>query len=131
VEDFALLNESSRAQVLALTVEARAASNPPALSPAFGTGSNTISHRINPAQLALASRLATPVPQPPRKPGDKAPPPAPPVHYTSASSLRPQCDLPYIALKPASINGSRPCACGPNGAEKRKPHQPLILENSI
>ena len=46
VEDFALLNESSRAQVLALTVEARAASNPPALSPAFGTGSNAISHRI-------------------------------------------------------------------------------------
>jgi hypothetical protein len=99
VEDFALLNESSRAQVLALTVEARAASNPPALSPAFGTGSNTISHRINPAQLALASRLATPVPQPPGKPGDKAPPPAPPVHYTSASSLRPQCDLPYIATE--------------------------------
>jgi hypothetical protein len=94
VEDFALLNESSRAQVLALTIEARAAIQ----SARFVTGIRDRLQRYltqdYAAQLALASRLAAPVPQPPRKPGDKAPPPAPPVHYTSASSLRPQCDLP-------------------------------------
>ena len=99
VEDFALLNESSRAQVLVLTVEARAAIQ----SARFVTGIRDRLQRYltqdYAAQLALASRLATPVPQPPRKPGDKAPPPAPPVHYTSASSLRPQCDLPYIATE--------------------------------
>jgi len=49
-----------------------------------------------PAQLALASRLAAPAPLPPGKTGEKSPPP-PPVRYTSATSLRPQCSLPYIA----------------------------------
>jgi hypothetical protein len=53
-----------------------------------------------PAQLALASRLATPAPRPPGKPGDKTPPLAQPVRYTSATSLRPQCSLPYIATEP-------------------------------
>jgi hypothetical protein len=52
-----------------------------------------------PAQLALASRLAAPATQPPGKPGDKTPPPTPPVRYTSATSLRPQCSLPYIATE--------------------------------
>ncbi|MFZ4683631.1 MAG: hypothetical protein ACOYMS_14080, partial [Terrimicrobiaceae bacterium] len=52
-----------------------------------------------PAQLALAARLAAPAPPPPGKPGDKTPPPAIPVRYTSATSLRPQCSLPYIATE--------------------------------
>ncbi|NDJ15615.1 MAG: hypothetical protein EBY17_31335 [Acidobacteriia bacterium] len=52
-----------------------------------------------PAQLALASRLAVPAPQPPGKQGDQAPPPTPPVRYTSATSLRPQCSLPYISTE--------------------------------
>jgi hypothetical protein len=97
VEDFALLNESSRTQVLALTVEARAAIQ----TARFVTGIRDRLQRYltqdYPAQLALASRLAAPAPQPPGKPGDKPPSPTPPIHYTSASSLRPQCDLPYIA----------------------------------
>jgi hypothetical protein len=47
--------------------------------------------------LALAARLAiSPVSI---KPGEKSPPPTPPVRYTPATSLRPQCDLPFIATE--------------------------------
>ena len=99
VADFALLNESGRAQVMALTVEARAAIQ----SARFVTGIRDRLQRYltqdYPAQLALASRLAAPAPPPPGKPGDKTLPPAIPVRYTSATSLRPQCSLPYIATE--------------------------------
>ena len=49
-----------------------------------------------PAQLALASRLATPPAETSGNTGGETAPP-PPVHYTTASSLRPNCSLPYIA----------------------------------
>jgi hypothetical protein len=95
VEDFTLLDESSRNQVLALTLAAREAIQ----TARFVTGIRDRLQRYltqdYPAQLALASRLAAPAP--PGKPGEKAPPPPPPIRYTSATSLRPQCNLPYIA----------------------------------
>jgi hypothetical protein len=48
-----------------------------------------------PAQLALLARLAAPPAKTGGQPGDKTPP----VHYTPATSLRPQCDLPFIATE--------------------------------
>lgn len=97
VEDFASLDEAGRKQVLDLTFTAREAIQ----SARFVTGIRDRLQRYvtqdYPGQLALASRLATPAPAPPGKPGEKTPPPAPPVRYTSATSLRPQCSLPYIA----------------------------------
>ncbi|MCF7788313.1 MAG: BREX system P-loop protein BrxC [Prosthecobacter sp.] len=97
VEDFTALDESGRTQVLALTHAAREAIQ----SARFVTGIRDRLQRYltqdYPAQLALASRLAAPIPTPPAKPGDKTPPSPPPVRYTSATSLRPQCNLPYIA----------------------------------
>jgi hypothetical protein len=48
-----------------------------------------------PAQLALLTRLAAP----PAKTGGQAGDKTPPVRYTPATSLRPQCDLPFIATE--------------------------------
>ena len=99
IEDFTRLDGSNRTQVLALTVEARAAIQ----SARFVTGIRDRLQRYltqdYPAQLALAARLAAPAPSNQGKPGEKLSPPAPPVHYTPASSLRPQCALPYIATE--------------------------------
>ena len=96
-EDFTLLNDSDRKLVLALTDSAREAIT----TDRFVTGIRDRLQRYltqdYPAQLALAARLAAPTPPVGSKPGDKAPPSAPPVRYTAASSLRPQCNLPYIA----------------------------------
>jgi hypothetical protein len=98
-EDFAKLDEPGRTQVMAFTLAAREAIH----SARFVTGIRDRLQRYltqdYPAQLALASRLAAPATQPPGKPGDKTPPPTPPVRYTSATSLRPQCSLPYIATE--------------------------------
>ena len=52
-----------------------------------------------PVQLALASRLAAPPPPPAGKAGAPTPPAAPAVRYTSATNLRPHCNLPYIATE--------------------------------
>lgn len=97
IEDFASLDEAGRKQVLDLTRTARETIQ----SARFVTGIRDRLQRYltqdYPAQLALASRLATPAPVPPSKLGEKTPPLAPPVRYTSATSLRPQCSLPYIA----------------------------------
>jgi hypothetical protein len=96
VEDFKQMNEVDRVQVLAPTVEARAAIQ----SARFVTGIRDRLQRYltqdYPAQLALAARLAAPGPTAPGNPGEKT---APPVHYTPATSLRPQCSLPYIATE--------------------------------
>ncbi|MDZ4405294.1 BREX system P-loop protein BrxC [Prosthecobacter sp.] len=96
VEDFTALDEPGRTQVLALTHAAREAIQ----TARFVTGIRDRLQRYltqdYPAQLALASRLAAPAPPPPGKTGEKSPPP-PPVRYTSATSLRPLCSLPYIA----------------------------------
>ena len=98
IDDFASLDESGRNQVLALTLAAREAIQ----AARFVTGIRDRLQRYltqdYPAQLTLASRLAAPAPPPPAKPGEKtSPPPAPPVRYTAASSLRPDCKLPCIA----------------------------------
>ena len=99
IEDFKRLNEADQTQVLALSVAARAAIQ----SARFVTGIRDRLQRYltqdYPAQLALAARLAAPAPTSPGKPNEKNPPPAPPVHYTPASSLRPKCDLPFIATE--------------------------------
>lgn len=42
---------------------------------------------------------AAPALSPPGKPRDKTPPPATQVRYTSVTSLRPQCSVPYIATE--------------------------------
>lgn len=98
IEDFTALNEVNRNQVLALTVDARAAIQSARFVTSIRDPLQRYLTQDYPAQLALASRLASPAPQPPGKPGEKSPPPpAKPVRYTSATSLRPQCDLPYIA----------------------------------
>ena len=95
IEDFASLTEANRTQVLALTVEARAAIQ----SARFVTGIRDRLQRYltqdYPAQLALLARLAAPPAKPGGQPGDKTPP----VRYTPATNLRPQCDLPFIATE--------------------------------
>ena len=97
VPDFALLDEAARNQVLELTTSARTAIQ----SARFVTGIRDRLQRYNtqdyPAQLALASRLAASMAQPPAKPGEKAPAPVAPVRYVAATSLHPQCSLSYIA----------------------------------
>jgi hypothetical protein len=99
IEDFKSLNEVDQTRVLVLSVAARAAIQ----SARFVTGIRDRLQRYltqdYPAQLALAARLAAPGPSGPGKPGEKPPPPTPPVRYTPASSLRPQCSLPYIATE--------------------------------
>jgi hypothetical protein len=95
IEDFASLTEVNRTQVLALTVEARAAIQ----SARFVTGIRDRLQRYltqdYPAQLALLAQLAAPPAKSGGQPGDKTPP----VRYTPATSLRPQCDLPFIATE--------------------------------
>jgi hypothetical protein len=99
VKDFALLDESGRNQVLALTVATREAIK----SARFVTGIRDRLQRYNtqdyPTQLALASRLASPALAPAGNPGGSATLPIAPVRYTAASSLRPACELPYIATE--------------------------------
>jgi hypothetical protein len=99
IEDFAKLDESHRSQVMALTVAARDAIQ----SARFVTGIRDRLQRYltqdYPVQLALASRLAAPPPPPAGKAGAPTPPAAPAVRYTSATNLRPHCNLPYIATE--------------------------------
>jgi hypothetical protein len=99
IEDFAKLDDACRSQVLALTVAARDAIQ----SARFVTGIRDRLQRYltqdYPVQLALASRLAAPPPPPAGKAGAPTPPAAPAVRYTSATNLRPHCNLPYIATE--------------------------------
>ena len=95
IKNFGSLNEANRTPVLALTVEARAAIQ----SARFVTGIRDRLQRYltqdYPAQLALLARLAAPPAKTGGQPGDKTPP----VRYTPATSLCPQCDLPFIATE--------------------------------
>jgi hypothetical protein len=98
IEDFGLLDEASRAQVLVPTVAARSAIK----TARFVTGIRDRLQRYNtqdyPGQLALAAKLAVPVQKPVGCDTTAAPTPAPvAVKYTTAMSLRPKCSLTYIA----------------------------------
>lgn len=96
-QDFQPLDGGAQTQVLAATETARQDIE----RARFVTG---IRDRLNryerdeyPQQLALASQLATPEPAP-GDTGDQEPSPPPtPITYTPATSLRPHCDLSYIA----------------------------------
>jgi hypothetical protein len=98
-EDFASLGESEWKQVLAPTVAAGAAIQ----SARFVTGIRDRLQRYNvqeyPTQLAMAARLSAPSPTAAEaKTGTTGPAPNP-VHYVTASSLRPNFPRPYIATK--------------------------------
>jgi len=99
IEDFVSLDEPARQQVLAVTVATRSAIQ----SARFVTGIRDRLQRYitqdYPTQLTLAAHLAKPKP----KPGEAPKPTPPPVHYTPATRLRPQCNLPYIAT-PAELD---------------------------
>lgn len=97
IDDFTSLDEPARQQVLATSVSARSAIQ----SARFVTGIRDRLQRYitqdYPAQLTLAAHLAKPTSKPADTAGETRQPTPPPVHYTPATSLRPQCSLPYIA----------------------------------
>ena len=95
IEDFAALNEANRTQVLALTVEARAAITSARFVTAIRDRLQRYLTQDYPSQLALLTRLAAP----PAKTGGQPDEKTPPVRYTPATSLRAQCDLPFIATE--------------------------------
>ncbi len=95
IDDFALLEDPARLQVIASSLAAREAIQ----SARFVTGIRDRLQRYTtldyPAQLALASRLANKANESSVRDGATPVP----VRYTSATSLRPQCSLPYIATE--------------------------------
>ncbi|MCI0392588.1 MAG: BREX system P-loop protein BrxC [Acidobacteria bacterium] len=98
-EDFALLDDPARQQVLAPTQAAYKSIQ----SARFVTGIrdqiNRYTTKSYPDQLALTSLLTPPALEPAGN-TDAAPAPAPiQVSYTPAASLRPQCKLTYIATQ--------------------------------
>lgn len=98
-EDFALLDDSARQQVLAPTQAAYKSIQ----SARFVTGIRDQIYRYTtqsyPSQLALASLLTPPALETAGN-TDAAPAPAPiQVSYTPATSLRPKCRLTYIATQ--------------------------------
>lgn len=105
IEDFVLLDESARQQVLAPTQAARSSIQSARFVTSVRDQVQRYLAQAYPAQLALASKLAAPAPVPEPTGNDKGaggtsvvPVPVPtPVHYTPASSLRPQCKLSYVA----------------------------------
>ncbi len=94
VPDFASLSEPARQQVLSSSLSARESIR----SARFVTGIRDRLQRYigqeYPAQLALASKLAAA-----GKTGGGKASKEPPVQYTPASSLKPNCNLPYIATE--------------------------------
>jgi hypothetical protein len=94
VADFVALAEPSRQQVLVSSLAAREAIQ----SARFVTGIRDRLQRYNaqdfPAQLALASQLSAA-----STTGPGTGPIQPAIRYTSASSLRSQCSLPYLATE--------------------------------
>jgi len=97
IDDYAKLNASGKAQVMALTEEARKTIQ----SARFVTGIRDRLQRYTtqdyPSQLALAAQLAAQASQLTGKPGEKPPKAPDPVRYTPVANLRPECSLPYIA----------------------------------
>jgi hypothetical protein len=97
-DEWKLLDENGEAQVLAPSLAARTAVQ----SARFVTGIRDRIQRYNtydyPQQLALAAKLAAAAKTENR--GDNsAVSVSPPVSYTAASSLRPECKLTYVATQ--------------------------------
>jgi hypothetical protein len=111
--DFAKLEPDAQSQVLAKCEEARTSLASARFVTAIRDRLSRYRTQDYPAQLALAARMAAPVPEP--QAGDKGIPPPPPTTYVPASSLRAQCNLPYLtsekeidewlaALRKAALN---------------------------
>ena len=99
VDDFASLDDPSHQQVIASSHAAREVIQ----NARFVTGIRDRLQRYTsqdyPEQLAMASRIvAKKVPKTETATGAKTPPSVA-VKYTSVTSLRPQCSLPYIATE--------------------------------
>lgn len=99
IPDFVALDASAQEQVLALSHEALSTIQTERFAPSIRDRLSRYTTREYPAQLALASRLAVERNKP--APGAKqdTTPPAAPVHYTPAASLRPQCGLTFISTE--------------------------------
>ncbi len=99
MSEFIALDASAQQQVLEPTAAVRKAIESDRFVASIRDRVQRYASHDVPAQLALASRLATPVPK--KRTGTRASsvPPPPPIAYVPASSLRPQCNLPYIATK--------------------------------
>lgn len=99
VEDYQRLDDSNRERVLKPSIDARTAIQ----AARFVSGIRDLLQRYNtqdyPAQLALASRLVPVEPGEKGGEGEKPRPEPQPADYVPAASLRPQCELPYIATE--------------------------------
>ena len=96
--DFAKLDPKAQAQVLAKSGEASATLSTARFVTAIRDRLNRYRSQDYPAQLALASQLAAPPPEP-IKAGDKTPTAPAPVSpaYVPATSLRAKCSLPFLS----------------------------------
>lgn len=101
ISEFSALDDAGQQQVLAPTLATRKAIEIDRFVAGIRDRIQRYGAHEYPAQLALASRLATPLPKKRTgtKTGSSSVPPPPPVTYTPAASLRPQCGLTYIATK--------------------------------
>ena len=101
MDEFATLDAAERQQVLAASAAARTAIGADRFVSGIRNRLQRYVTREYPDQLELVARLtAPPPPPPPVGPGATPPSPRPPaVKYTTATSLRPKCKLPYIATE--------------------------------
>ncbi len=96
VEDFSVLDESARKQVLAATATARDEIQTARFVTSIRDRLQRYTSQEYNSQLTLASRLAAKAGQPPGVGGGPIPPP---VNYITVNDLRPQCELSYIATQ--------------------------------
>jgi hypothetical protein len=95
--DFGKLGEAEASRVLLPSGEARSAVSTARFVTAIRDRLNRYRTQDYPAQLALLAALAAPPPpKPDTGPGDTPKPEPPPPTYIPASSLRPDCNLPFI-----------------------------------
>jgi hypothetical protein len=97
IEGFSSLDESSRTQVLAPTVSARSAIQTARFVTGIRDRLQRYTNQEYPMQIALAARLLARSQKPSDGAIDEPTQPETRVKYTPASSLRPKCDLLYIA----------------------------------
>ena len=97
MDEYVALEETAREQVLGASAAARNAIGEDRFVSGIRDRLQRYVTRDYPDQLALVARLAAP--QPPEGPGPTPPPRPPAVKYTTAASLRPKCNLPYITTE--------------------------------